>query len=78
MRYLANFISLLRNRENRSNEIISPKIAFGKYLANVKFGYCDFFPEPKIALGKDPLYLSLKNRKIVTGLGLFICPKLRN
>ena len=35
MRYLANFISLLRNKENRSNEIISP---LGKYLANAKFG----------------------------------------
>ena len=30
---------------------------FGKktILANTKFGYCDFFPEPKVALGKDPL-----------------------
>ena len=32
MWYLANFISLLRNKENRSNEIISPKIALGKFL----------------------------------------------
>ena len=53
MWYLANFISLLHNKENRSNEIISPKIALGKYLANAKFGYCDFSPEPKVALGKD-------------------------
>ena len=30
---------------------------FLKYLANAKFGQCDFFPEPKVALGKDPLYL---------------------
>ena len=35
---MANFISLLCNKENRSNEIISPKIALGKYLANAKFG----------------------------------------
>ena len=56
MRYLANFISLLRNKENRSNEIISPKMALGKYLANAQFGQCHFFPEPKVALGKDPLY----------------------
>ena len=57
MRYLANSISLLRNKENCSNEIISPKIALGNYLANVKFGLCYFFPEPKVPLGKDPLYL---------------------
>ena len=56
MWYLANFISLLRNKENRRNEIISPKIGLGKYLANAKFGYCDFFPEPKVTLGKDTLY----------------------
>ena len=30
---------------------------FLKYLANAKFGQCDFFPEPKVALGKDPLYV---------------------
>ena len=52
--YLANFISLLRNKENRSNEIISTKIALGKYLTCAKFGSCYFFPEPKVALGKDP------------------------
>ena len=34
----------------------NPKIALGKYLANAKFGWCDFFPEPKVALCKDPLY----------------------
>ena len=56
MQYLANLISLLRNKENRSNEIISPKIALGKYLANAKFGKCDFFQEPNLVLGKDPLY----------------------
>ena len=28
-----------------------PKTALAKYLANAKF-----FPEPKVALGKDPLY----------------------
>jgi hypothetical protein len=38
MRYLASFISLLRYKENGNNEIISPKIGLGKYLANVKFG----------------------------------------
>ena len=38
MQYLANFISLLCNKINRSNEIISPKIALGKNLANAKFG----------------------------------------
>ena len=32
-----------------SNDLFWPK-----YLANVKFGYCDF-PRPKVALGKDPL-----------------------
>ena len=42
MRYLANFISLLRNKENRSNEIISPKIALGKYLANANFANVTF------------------------------------
>ena len=47
MRYLANLISLVHNKENRSNEIVSPKIALGKYLANAKFGYCDFFPNQK-------------------------------
>ena len=25
------------------------------YLANRKFGKCDFFPQPKVTLGKDPL-----------------------
>ena len=30
--YLATFISLVHNKENRSNEIISPKIALGKFL----------------------------------------------
>ena len=30
-----------------------------KSLANVNFGQCDFFPEPKVALGKDPLYMNL-------------------
>ena len=52
MRFLANFISLLRNKENCSNEIISPKITLSKYLVNAKFGYCNFFPEPKVTLGK--------------------------
>ena len=48
MRCLANFISLLRNKANRSNEIISPKIALGKYLANAKFGYLmQLFPRTK-------------------------------
>ena len=37
MQYLASFISLLRNKENCSYEIISPKIVLGKYLANAKF-----------------------------------------
>ena len=59
MRYLANFISLMRNKEIGSNEIISPKIALGKYLANAKFD--DFFQEPKVTLGKDPLYSHLKS-----------------
>ena len=54
--YLANFISLLRNKENRSNEIISRKIALCKYLAKAKFGKYDLFPEPKVALGRDHLY----------------------
>ena len=36
-----------------------PKNALAKYLANVKLGYCNFFPEPKAALGKDPLYETL-------------------
>ena len=38
MRYSPSFISLLHNKENGNNEIISAKIALGKYLANVKFG----------------------------------------
>ena len=59
MRYLASFISLLRYKENGNNEIISPKIGLGKYLANVKFGWCDFFPQPKVALGKVPLYVCI-------------------
>ena len=29
---------------------------FQIYLANAKFGQCNFFPEPKVALGNDPLY----------------------
>ena len=33
-----------------------PKDALAKYLASAKFGQCDFFPKPKVALGKDPLY----------------------
>ena len=58
MRYLANFISLLRNKEIGSNEIISPKIVLGKYLANAKFD--DFFPQPKVTLGQKPSVLTLK------------------
>ena len=33
-----DFVSLLRNKENHSHEIINTKIALGKYLANAKFG----------------------------------------
>ena len=32
------------------------KNALAKYLANAKFSLCYFFPEPKVAFGKDPLY----------------------
>jgi hypothetical protein len=38
-------------------EKISPKNALAKYLANANFGLYEFFPEPKVALGKEPLYL---------------------
>ena len=46
-------------RKNRSNELISQK-----YLANANFGWCEFFPEPKIALGKDLLYINAFFRRI--------------
>ena len=35
------------------------KIALAKYLADANFGYCKFFPEPKVALGKDPLFFDV-------------------
>ena len=54
MQYLAHFFSLLHNNEDRRYEIISLKFALGKQLANAKFGKCNFFPEPKVTLGKDP------------------------
>ena len=67
-KYLANlffiyFINAMfwpKLPQNRSikihnNEIIFQKIALGKYLATAKFGYCNFFPDPKVALGKNPL-----------------------
>ena len=31
--------------------------AFQKYLANAIFGLFEFFLEPKVAFGKDPLYI---------------------
>ena len=30
---------------------------FWANLANANFGKCKFFPEPKVTLGKKPLYL---------------------
>ena len=44
------------HKANRSNEINWPKIALAKYLPNAIFGLCEFFPVPKVALGKKPLY----------------------
>ena len=38
---------------NNSNERISQKFAYAKCLADAKFGQCEFFPEPKVALAKD-------------------------
>ena len=36
-------------------KLLGPKNTFAKYLANEKFGYYNFFPEPNVALGKDCL-----------------------
>ena len=30
------------------SDIFGQTNALAKYLANAKFGYCDFFPEPKV------------------------------
>ena len=55
MHYLDNFISLLRNnKENRSNEIISQKIALGNYLADAKFGYMQLFSRTKSHIRQGP------------------------
>ena len=58
--YFINAMFWPKLPQNRSikihnNEIIFQKIALGKYLATAKFGYCNFFPGPKVALGKNPL-----------------------
>ena len=34
---------------NSSNEINQPKISLAKYLPNAIFGFCEFFPVPKVA-----------------------------
>ena len=44
------------HKANHSNEINNQKLALAKYLANAKFGYYDFSPGPKVALGEDPLF----------------------
>ena len=45
----------MQNMEKSSNEINSQKKALAKYLVNENFGLCEFFPEPKVLLGKDHL-----------------------
>ena len=61
--YLQSFLNrdsfLNRAFLNRDSTVMKnnePKLALAKYLTNVKFGSCDFFLGPKVALGKDLLY----------------------
>ena len=57
--HYCDFFDATEYRTSHSNEIFCPPKVLAKYLANAKFSSFDFFPAPKVASDKDPLYFRI-------------------